>query len=358
MKYVFSVSLLFLVMSCGKDPETVKPEIRDISSSVYASGTIKSKDQYQVYPLVSGIIQEIFVDDGDRVTKGQLLMRIDNRTQQLSKENAALLASYNSVQENEDRLNEAKDAIALSKDKLKTDSLLYVRTKTLYNQGAASGVELEQRELAFESSRNAYQSAKTRYKDLKRQIDINAKQSRNNLAISAKTEEDFLIKSDLNGTIYSVLKEKGELVSPQMPVAIVGAADQFVLEMEVDEYDIAKIERGQKVFVTMDSYKGQVFEAKVTKVNPIMNERSKTFTVEAVFTKQPPKVFPNTSFEASIVLQSKSKALVIPKRYLLSGNQVMLADGKKVSVKTGLRDYQFVEIISGITASDKLMLQE
>lgn len=358
MKYVLCLSLLFLVLSCGKDPETTKPEIRDISSSVYASGTIKSKDQYQVYPLVSGIIREIYVDDGDRVAKGQLLMRIDNRTQQLTKENAALLASYNSVQENTDRLNEAKDAIALSKDKLKTDSLLYVRTKTLYNQGAASGVELEQRELAYESSRNAYQSAKTRYKDLQRQITINAKQAQNNLAISAKTEEDFLIRSDLSGTIYSVLKEQGELVSPQMPVAVVGAADQFVLEMEVDEYDIAKIERGQKVFVTMDSYKGQVFEAKVTKVSPIMNERSKTFTVEAIFTKTPPKVFPNTSFEASIVLQSKSKAMVIPKRYLLAGDKVLLSDGRKVAVKTGLRDYEFVEILSGISATDELMMEE
>ena len=235
---------------------------------------------------------------------------------------------------------------------------MFVRTRNLYQNGAASKTEFEQRQLAYETSENAYKSAVTRYKDLKRQIEINARQAQNNLAISSKTQEDYKIRSDLNGTVYSILKEKGELVSPQMPVAIVGSANQFVLEMQVDEYDIAKIARDQRVFLTMDSYKGQVFEAKVTRVNPIMNERSKTFTVEAVFTKNPPKVFPNTSFEASIVLHSKAKAMVIPKRYLLQGNMVMLADGRKVPVKVGLRDFEFVEILGGISKSDKLILEE
>jgi multidrug efflux pump subunit AcrA (membrane-fusion protein) len=236
--------------------------------------------------------------------------------------------------------------------------MMFVRTRNLYQNGAASKTEFEQRQLAYETSENAYKSAVTRYKDLKRQIEINARQAQNNLAISSKTQEDYKIRSDLNGTVYSILKEKGELVSPQMPVAIVGSANQFVLEMQVDEYDIAKIARDQRVFVTMDSYKGQVFEAKLTRVNPIMNERSKTFTVEAVFTKNPPKVFPNTSFEASIVLHSKAKAMVIPKRYLLQGNMVMLADGRKVPVKVGLRDFEFVEILGGISKSDKLILEE
>lgn len=358
MKRIFFIGCLLLLVACGKTTESVSPEYKEISSSVYASGTIKSKDQYQVYPLVSGIIREIYVDDGDHVSKGQLLISIDSRTQEWARENAALMASYNSVQENQDKLNDAKDAVTLSKERYKTDSMMFVRTRNLYQNGAASKTEFEQRQLAYETSENAYKSAVTRYKDLKRQIEINARQAQNNLAISSKTQEDYKIRSDLNGTVYSILKEKGELVSPQMPVAIVGSANQFVLEMQVDEYDIAKIARDQRVFVTMDSYKGQVFEAKVTRVNPIMNERSKTFTVEAVFTKNPPKVFPNTSFEASIVLHSKAKAMVIPKRYLLQGNMVMLADGRKVPVKVGLRDFEFVEILGGISKSDKLILEE
>jgi HlyD family secretion protein len=107
----------------------------------------------------------------------------------------------------------------------------------------------------------------------------------------------------------------------------------------------------------MDSYKGQVFEAKVSKINPLMNERSKTFKVEAMFTKPPKRVFPNTSFEANIVLESKKKVLTIPRNYLLKGDSVVLANGKKVKVTVGLRDFEFVEILSGLKPEDEIMLE-
>lgn len=358
MKSFQTLIVLLLIVSCGSNPVTTKPIQQDISESVYASGTIKSKDQYQIYPLVSGIIQEILVDDGDAVKRGDLLMRIDNRSQELTRDNAALIADYNAMQQNQDKLNDAKEAIELAKDKLKTDSLLFVRTSNLFKQNATTQVELEQRELAYQNSRVALQNARTRFNDLKKQLKLNEQQAQNNLAISNKSANDFLIRSDIDGKVYSVLKDKGELVNPQTPIAIVGSASLFILEMQVDEYDIAKINLGQKVLVTMDSYKGRVFEAKVTKVNPIMNERSKTFLVEAMFTKAPPKVFPNTSFEASIVLRTKSNALVIPKRFLLSGDYLMLKNGNKVKVKVGLRDYEFVEIESGLKAKDEIILVE
>ena len=80
--------LLLVVVGCGSKSETIHPKIRNISSSVYASGTIRSKNQYQVVPIVSGIICEVFIDDGDYVRKGQLLFRIDNEAQLINEENA------------------------------------------------------------------------------------------------------------------------------------------------------------------------------------------------------------------------------------------------------------------------------
>lgn len=355
LAFLFAIALL---QSCGSDPEKMIVKEQAITASVYASGTLKSKDQYQIFPLISGVIQEVFVDDGDVVKKGQVLMRIENKAQQINAENAALLASYNDMTANQDKLRDAKDAISLSNDKLKNDSLLFVRTKNLYNQGVGTKVELEQRELAYQSSKNAYQSALTRYRDLKRQLDLNAKQANNNYAISSKMASDYLIKSDIDGKVYAVLREKGEIVSPQIAVATVGSAKSYVLEMQVDEYDIAKVELGQQVYVTMDSYKGKVFEAKVSKINPIMNERSKTFLIEAVFVKAPPKLFPNTSFEASIVLQAKSKALVIPKRFILPGDFVKLANGSKQKIEIGIRDYEYVEVVKGLKKGDEIILEE
>ena len=105
----------------------------------------------------------------------------------------------------------------------------------------------------------------------------------------------------------------------------------------------------------MESYKGKVFEAVVTKINPIMNERSKTFIIEAEFIQQPEILYPNITFEASIVMNTKNKAMLIPRNYVLNDSIVIKSDGEKVIVKTGLKDYQKIEIVSGISANDELI---
>lgn len=358
MRFILCLLCAALFAACGSQSESLHPEWQPISASVYASGVVKSEDQYEVYPTVSGTIREVLVDDGDRVTKGQVIMRIDNRTQQWTRENAALLSNYSSVPENSAQLADAEDAVQLADEKLKNDSLLYVRTLNMSKAGAVSRVELEQRELGYKSSRHAYQTTLVRLHELKRQLNYNARQTQNSFSIMKKSENDYLVRSDLDGTVYGVMKEEGELASPQFPLAVIGSSNHFVLEMQVDEYDIARILPGMTVYVTMDTYRGSVFEAKISKINPIMNERSKTFTVEAVFTKAPSRLFPNTSFEASILLESKEKALVIPRRFLLQGDRVLLADGTMRKVTVGLRDYEYVEILEGISEADEIRLEE
>src|SRR5690606_31255997 len=103
-----------------------------------------------------------------------------------------------------------------------------------------------------------------------------------------------------------------------------------------------KIAIGQKVLVNMDSYKGQVFEAEVSAVIPFMREASKTFTVEAVFTKAPPKLYPNLSLEANIIIQEKQNVLTIPSTYLIQNKYVLTAKKETLEVKTGVRSLEFV----------------
>ena len=126
------------------------------------------------------------------------------------------------------------------------------------------------------------------------------------------------------------------------------------MEMQVDENDIFRIRKGLKVVVNFDSYKNQVFEAIVSKIYPYMNEKSKSFLVEAEFTKSPPNLFPNLTFEANIVIQEKSKALLIPRTYLVEDSFVIKVNDEKMKVKTGLNDFQRVEILEGLSESDEI----
>ena len=353
-----SIYLLIAVLSiiaCKQKVEKTKPIISDISESIYASGTVKSKNQYQAFATVNGIIENIFVSEGDSVKVGTPMLSISNEAQRLGKDNAELAARFSDFNANQDKLNEAKLFIDLASSKLKNDSALYFRQLALWQQQVGSKIELEQRELAYQNSKTSYYSAKVKYQDLKRQLDFSSSQSKKNLLISSKLESDYTLKSEIEGVVYDLLKEKGEQVGLQTPLAIIGNKEHFILEMQVDEYDIFKIQKGLKVLVSMDSYKGQVFEAIVSKIFPIMNERSKTFLVEAEFVQRPETLYPNVTFEANIVLQTKKQSMLIPRNYLINDSLVVKADGQKVVVKTGLRDFQKIEIISGINAEDELL---
>lgn len=343
-----------LLLSCKGKEERIKPSVESISESIYASGIIKSKNQYQAFATVNGIVERVFVTEGTFVKKGAPILSIYNETQRLNKENSMLSAQFNDFSENQGKLNDARSSIELAKNKMKNDSALYFRQLSLWQQQIGTKVDMEQRELNYQNAKNAYYSSVIKYDDLKRQLDYSSAQSKKNLLISGKLENDYTIRSEMDGIVYSLTKSKGEMVSAQTPLAVIGDTKQFILEMQVDEYDILKIRKGLPVLVTLDSYKGKVFDAVVTRINPLMNERSKTFLVEAEFIQQPEILYPNISFEANIVIQSKEKAILIPRNYLLNDSMVVKANGDTVVIKTGLKDYQKIEIISGISANDEL----
>ena len=349
------VSLL-LATSCQSETEKISPTVESITESVYASGIVRSKNQYQVYAAANGLVQEILVKEGDLVKKGDPLIILLNESAQLNVANSRLAAEYAALEANRDKLTELKVAIDLSASQLQNDSLLAVRQRRLWSQNIGSRVELEQRELAYQQSKTNYEVAQIRFNDLKRQLEFASQQSRNNLRISSSLANDFMVKADTDGKVYKILKEKGEFVNTLNPVAVVGDANNFYVELSVDEYDIARIQEGQRVLMTMDSYQGELFEARVRQIEPLMSEQSRSFTINADFVKRPEVLFPNLSLEANIVIKAKDNALTIPRKYLIGDSTVLLSNGETKKVTTGLMDYQKAEIVSGLSKEDVLIL--
>lgn len=351
------VVLFLMAAGCKKSSDFVKASYSPITISVYASGIIKSGEQYEAYSSDNGILDKIFVTEGDVVSKGDALFQIDNRTSRLNSENAklALELSKKNSSEKSDRIKEIQMQVVQAKDKLTLDSNLYIRQKSLWSQNIGTKVEYEQKELAYNTSKTNYLSAKAKLDYVKLQIETEYKQAQNNLKISKEREGNFLVRSQIDGYVYSILKDRGEFVSTQMPLAIVGRNNNFYIELQIDEYDIVKVEKDQEVFVTMDSYKGKVFKAKVTKVYPIMNDKTRSFKVDAVFIDAPEKLYPNLTVEANIVIDKKNHALVLPRNLVINDSLVTTSDGDQRKVKTGLMNYQYVEILSGIDSSTQII---
>lgn len=347
--------IAIFILACDRKVQKVRPTVGAVTESIYASGVVRSKNQYQAFATVSGVINKLYVSEGDTVKKGTPILSISSEIQRLNRENAELNASFTDIQANQGKLSEAKMLIDFSFNKMKNDSLLYFRQKSLWQQEIGSKAELEQKELAYQNSRTSYLSSILRYNDLKRQLTFNSSQAKKNLLISNSLKSEYILRSEIDGMVYSISKNLGEIVGPQSPICVIGDAGSFILEMEVDEFDIIKIRKDLRVHLTLDSYRGKIFEAKVTKINPIMNERSKTFLVEAEFMERPEILYPNISFEANIVISSKDKAMLIPRKYLVNDSMVIKSNGEKVIVKIGLKDYQKVEILSGVSPEDELL---
>jgi len=350
--------LLILVSACQSKQKTIKPVRQTITESVYASGVIISKNQYQVFATVSGIVDEVFADEGARVEIGSPILSIANDAQKLMADNAKLSAEFNALKLNRGKLDEALSFVRLTKSKMDNDASLLERQKSLWSQKIGSKVELEQKELAYESSKSNYTSAKEKLEELERQLDYLSKQAQNNLLISYKNSADYLVKSKVKGTVYQMNLAKGEIVTSQTPIAIVGDDEKYLLEMQIDENDIVSVRLGMPVLVVLNSYRDSVFNAVVSKINPIMNVQSKTFTIEAEFVRPPGVLYPNISFEANVVIRTKKDALLIPRSYLLDDSIAVNKSGKRLNVKTGLKDYQMVEILSGINANEELIIPE
>lgn len=344
--------------ACGERETFVRPQKGRITESVYASGIVRSEGQYEVRATVSGLLSGWNVSEGDSVAEGSVMASIEVPISETQWRSAATNADFNTISNNREKLDEADKSVAVAKEKYRNDSLFYERQKRLWQQSIGSKAEVETRQLQADNSRIAWEQALLRRKQLQKQLALAQEQSANALLQAEQQLGYSLVRSHMNGRIYAIYPQPGEWISPQTLLAIVGAAGQFYLELQVDEYDISRINIGQTVFVTMDSFKDSVFKAVVRKISPFMNERSRSFTIEADFATAIHGLYPNLTAEANVLLMQKDSALLIPRSYLNETGEVTLRSGEKRKVEVGLKDYSRAEILGGLSESDELIMPQ
>ena len=352
MKYVYVSLSLALFFSCSNQQEKILPKKATLTESVYSSVTVQPDSLYQVYAAVAGILDKNLVEEGDIVEKGTPLVQIIDHTPKLSSENArlALKLAQENYSGNAAVLESIQEEIRAANLTFQNDSINYFRQKRLWDQQIGSKVEFDNRKLAYELSRNKLNLLKSKYERTKNELQMQLQQASNNYRSSQITTNDFTVTSKIDGKVYALFKEPGEIVSTMEPLASVGSSTDFIIEMLVDEVDIVKLGLGQKALITLDAYGAAVFEAEISKIYPRKDERSQTFTVEAKFKKPPEKLYPGLAGEGNIIVDQKEDVLTIPKVYLINGNQVETEDGP-VSVKIGLQNLDQVEILEGIDAN-------
>lgn len=346
---IWALFLGLLLAQCGDQNDKIYPTRTKLTESVYSSITVQPDSLYQVFAAVGGILDKNLVEEGDQVKRGDPIAQIVNNTPVLNMENARLnleLARDNYSGNNAVLLS-MRDEINAARLRMQNDSANYFRQKKLWDQKIGSEVEYENRKLAYELSSSNLQVLTGNYERMKNELKTKLIQAENNYKTAMIANEDFTVTSKINGTVYELFKNQGELISSREPVAAIGSGDQFVIEMLVDEVDIVKIRAGQKALITLDAYQSQVFEATVAKIYPLKDERSQTFKIEASFNAPPEVLYPGLAGEGNIIITEKEGIITIPKDYLIAGNKVKTEAGL-IEVEVGIQNLDRVEIISGL----------
>lgn len=354
MKKLLIIFIGFL-LGCSNNQDGIKPEYISLTESVYASVLVQPEDLYNVYPAVAGILDSLYLREGDPVNKDQIIAHIVSQNPRIARENAKLNLELaeSKYQGKATLLGNIEQEIELAKSQLHLDSVNYIRQKNIWEKNIGSQTEYETRKLKYEQGVKNLDILNKRYIQTQTDLKSAYNQSKNSLEQAQTNLQDFSIRSRMDGKVYDILKEEGEFISSQTILAKIGRAESFIIEMQIDEVDIAKISIGQTAIISLDAYPDQTFEAEIIKIYPFKDERTQTFKIEAVL-MQPPKVlYAGLAGEASIVIETRDNVMTIPMEYLIDDNQVNTEDGM-VKVKTGLRNMERVEILTGIDTTSIL----
>lgn len=362
MKQSFScvLALTVFLISCGKKEKTIHAEYRDLAEAVYASGNLYPHLEYKLFATADGTLMQSLAEEGQKVAKGTVLFIID-REVDLSRLNSARLAlevAEKNTGPASAVLQEQDAQLEAAEEKYRLDSLNFHRYKNLYEKEAVNLRAFEEARLAFQVSSKELRARREAYRRTKDQLTLELSNARTNFETQAKNLSEHAPVSRIDGKIYQITKEEGEAVRRGELLAVLGSADSMFVRLNVDELDIQRVKAGQEVLIRFDIDQQKVYKAKVRQVFPLLNKADQSFRVEAEFVEEGPQGFYGLTLEANILIRKKKNVLTIPRELLQAGDSVeVMADGesKKVHVKTGAMDWDYVEIREGITEQTGLI---
>lgn len=331
------------------DVSVTKPEIGSISVNVPANGKIRPVTEIKIAPDISGEIIDIFCQEGDYVTKGELLLKIKPDT-------------YISVLEQaQGVLNASKAQYRQQQAILHKEELSFERCSGLFKDNAISKSEYEEAELQLSIARSALEAAEFNIQSAVASV----KEAEENLS---KTS----IYAPMSGTISRLSVEKGERVVGTFQMAgteMLRISDFSRMEavVEVNENDIVNVERGDTAIIEVDAIKWRNFAGVVTKVSNSASNTGypsgqiSTFEVKILILDPISELRPGMSATASVETAKKEGIITIPIGCINANGCIFVVGngGETVNerhISTGLQDINKIEVISGVSPDEEVVV--
>lgn len=321
--------------------ETKKPFISNIERKTVATGKVIPEEEVEIKPQISGIIEKIFVKEGVQVTAGDLIAIIK-------------------VVPNEQSLNQARGRVRNAELALNNTRIEFDRNKQLFERGVIASQDFNTIQLQYDQAQQELENARADYQIIQKGTAGGSSSANTN------------IRATVTGTILEIPVEEGDQViqsnnfNEGTTIATIADLGKMIFEGQVDEGEVAKLEIGMPLEISLGAVEDKTFNANLRFIAPKGIEESGAvqFKIEGdVEVDDDFLIRAGYSANASLVLEHKDSVMVIPEALLQFDNEtdepyveVAVGDQKfeRKEVTIGISDGVNVEIVSGISAEDEV----
>jgi HlyD family secretion protein len=342
----FGGTLFFLYNKSKKKAdffENKNPFYSDVVMKTVATGSVVPRYEIEIVPQVSGIIDELFVEPGDRISKDQVVARIKIIPDMVT-------------------LNAAETRVNRAKINFEDAQIDYDRQQKLFDKSVISYEE-------FKSAKVGYDSAKEELAAAENNLEL----IKNGVTKKAETATNTLVRSTINGMVLDVPVKEGNSViqantfNAGTTIASVADMSDIIFEGKVDETEVGKIREGMPIELEIGAIEKEKFDAVLEYISPKGEEENGAiqFEIKAnVQLKEGQFIRAGYSANANIVLEKKDSVMVIPEGLLQFEDDSSFVEVnvgtdlepnyEKRKVKTGLSDGINIEITEGLKIDDKV----
>lgn len=355
------IFVLLIVVSAAlfwwySKPEPVQVVLAEVSRGKVESsvsntraGSVEACQRTRLSPISGGRITYLGVKKGDRVKKGQVLLKLWNEDQQAQSRLAQAQV--------ESARRHVEDVCAIADNAQREAE----RAANLRASGFISASAEEKARYEAQSRRAACETTRA-----------DVEQAKARLSVTRVERGRTILVAPFSGTIADIVGELGEYTTPSPPgVATPPAIDLIddsclYISAPMDEVDAPKIKAGQSARITLDALPGKVLPAHVKRIAPYVvavEKQARTVNVEATLDDDPApgELLVGYSADLEVILDTRENVLRIPTSALQEGGKVLVYrdDTGKLeerAVKTGLSNWEFTEITEGLTESDRIVV--
>jgi HlyD family secretion protein len=310
------------------------------------AGSVEACQRTRLSTMAGGRIELLAVKEGDKVTKGQLLMKLWNDDQQ--GQQVVADAQLDTARK---RQNEACTMAATAAREAERQTTLRQQEFISIAREDAARSEANARAAACETAA----------------ADVAQAQAR--LALTRIEQRRMVLVAPFAGTVARIVGEVGEYSTPSPPGVPTPPAIDLIddsclyVKAPLDEVDAPRLRTGMPVRITIDALPGRSFAGRIKRIAPYVSaleKQARTVDIEATF-DEPAKagsLLVGYSADTEVILEVREGVLRVPTAALLEGSRVLVLDGESLverRLKTGLSNWQFTEVIEGLSGGERIV---